>query len=118
MHMAWVRAVGGKLEDRIRYSSDLCYNTFPFPEISDKRKKELELNVREVLKEREKYSEKTLAQLYDPDKMPIELKKAHNEMDLAIEKCYRSPPFKSDEDRLSYLFELYEKMIASKKTKG
>ena len=118
MHMVWVRAVGGKLEDRIRYSSDLCYNTFPFPEISDKQKKELELNVRKVLKERERYSEKTLAQLYDPDKMPIELKKAHNEMDLAIEQCYRSSPFKSDGDRLSYLFELYEKMTASEKIKG
>lgn len=55
---------------------------------------------------------KTLAQMYDPDKMPQELKEAHNQLDLAIEKCYRNKPFKNDEYRLEYLFKLYEKMTA------
>lgn len=118
MHMAWVNAVGGKLETRIRYSASLCYNTFPFPKISDKQKKELEQHVYNILAEREKHSEKTLAQLYDPDKMPDGLREAHRQNDLAVERCYRSRPFESDEERLEYLFKLYEQMIEEEKEKG
>ena len=110
MHMAWVRAVGGSLETRIRYSSVLCYNTFPFPNISQKQKDEITELVFAVLDEREKHSQKTLAQLYDPDKMPEGLKKAHHNLDIAIEQCYRSKPFESDEERLEYLFKMYEEM--------
>ncbi len=58
-----------------------------------------------------------MAQLYDPDKMPDRLRQAHHEMDLAVEKCYRSRPFKDDEERLAYLFKLYEQMIAEEKKK-
>ena len=68
--------------------------------------------------EREEHSEKTLAQLYDPDKMPEGLREAHRQNDLAVERCYRSKPFESDEERLEYLFKLYEKMIEEEKTKG
>jgi len=113
MHMTWVRTVAGRLEDRLRYSSSLCYNTFPFPEITDSQKTTLEDHVFKVLDERELHPEKTMAQLYDPDKMPDGLRQAHHEMDLAIEQCYRSKPFKSDEERLEYLFTLYEEMIAA-----
>lgn len=70
MHMTWVHTVAGRLEDRIRYSSALCYNTFPFPEITEAQKNTLESHVFKVLDERELHSEKTMAQLYDPDKMP------------------------------------------------
>lgn len=115
MHMAWVRAVGGSLETRIRYSSVLCYNTFPFPDISQKQKNEIEELVFSILDEREKHSQKTLAQLYDPDKMPEGLKIAHHNLDIAIEKCYRSKPFESDEERLEYLFKMYEEMINKEK---
>jgi len=111
MHMAWVLALTGRLETRIRYSSALCYNTFPFPEITEEQKRILEHHVFKVLDERELYSEKTMAQLYDPDKMPKGLRQAHLEMDLAVEQCYRSQPFKTDEERLEYLFNLYEEMI-------
>lgn len=110
MHMIWVRAVGGKLKTDYRYSSSLCYNTFPFPDISDKQKEQINLHVFEVLDERAKYSEKTLAQLYDPNKMPIGLKEAHHQLDLAIERCYRLKPFESDTERLEYLFKMYEEM--------
>ncbi|MBU0485083.1 MAG: N-6 DNA methylase [Proteobacteria bacterium] len=110
MHMTWVRAVAGRLETRIRYSSALCYNTFPFPDISDKQKEFLEDLVFQVLDEREKHPEKTMAQLYDPDKMPDGLRQAHHAMDLAVEQCYRAKPFTSDEERLEYLFKLYEEM--------
>lgn len=110
MHMVWVRAVAGKLETRLRYSAELCYNTFPFPDISDKQKKIIEMHVDNILAEREKHSDKTMAELYDPDKMPQGLREAHHSLDLAIEKCYRSTPFESDEKRLEHLFKRYEIM--------
>ena len=111
IHNVWVKAVAGKLENRIRYTSGVCYNSFPFPEISQKQKEQINLHVFEVLEEREKHSSKTLAQLYDADKMPIGLKEAHHQLDLAIERCYRLKPFESDTERLEYLFKEYEKMI-------
>jgi len=112
MHMTWVRTVAGRLKTDYRYSSALCYNTFPFPEITEAQKTTLEDHVFKVLDEREQHPEKTMAQLYDSDKMPDGLRQAHHEMDLAIEQCYRPQPFKSDDERLEYLFKLYEKMIA------
>ncbi|MCK4499767.1 class I SAM-dependent DNA methyltransferase, partial [Candidatus Babeliales bacterium] len=114
MHMVWVKTVGGKLKSDYRYSKDLVYNTFPFPLIPDKRKQEITQCTLRILEEREKHPEKTLAQLYDPDKMPEGLREAHRLNDLAVERCYRSKPFESDEERLEYLFKLYEKMIAEK----
>ena len=110
MHMVWVRAVSGKLETRIRYSAELCYNTFPFPKISEQQKKRIELCVQEILRIREKYSEKTMAELYDPDKMPKDLYDAHFSLDLVIESCYRKKPFENNEQRLAHLFKMYEMM--------
>lgn len=118
LHMVWVRAVAGRLKSDYRYSSNLCYNTFPFPPISSQRKEELTQCTFRILEEREKHPEKTLAQLYDPDKMPEGLKEAHRLNDEAVERCYRSTPFNSDEERLEYLFKLYEKMIQEEKEKG
>ena len=117
IHMNWVRAVSGYLGTSIRYSGSLCYNNFPFPPISKQRKEELTQCTLKIIDERLKHSEKTLAQLYDPDKMPEGLKEAHNQNDLAVERCYRSTPFNSDEERLEYLFKLYEKMIQEEKDK-
>ncbi len=111
----WVRTTSGKLETRVRYSPILSYNTFPFPPISTQRKNEITQAVFRILEEREKHSDKTLAQLYDPDKMPEELREAHRQNDLIVEKCYRSRPFESDEERLEYLFKLYEQMIEEEK---
>jgi hypothetical protein len=118
MHNSWVQAVAGRLETRINYSSDMCYNNFPFPLISNQRKTEITQCVFRILEEREKHPEKTLAQLYDPDKMPEGLREAHRANDLVIEKCYRARPFESDEERLEFLFKLYEKMIEEEKNKG
>ncbi len=115
MHMVWMKTVAGRLKTDFRYSSAVVYNTFPFPSITKKQKDEIEEYVYAVLDEREQHSEKTLAQMYDPDKMPAWLKSAHHELDLAIERCYRPKPFESDEERLEYLFKLYEKMIAKEK---
>jgi len=117
IHMSWVRAIGGRLKTDYRYSATLCYNTFPFPSISKQRKEELTQCTLNIIDERLKYSEKTMAQLYDPDKMPEGLRQAHYQNDLAIERCYRSTPFSNDEERLEYLFKLYEKMIQEEKDK-
>ena len=113
MHMVWVNAVGGKLKTDYRYSAKLCYNTFPFPEITIKQKENLNLYVFAILDERAKHPEKTMAQLYDPDKMPKGLKQAHEELDRAIEQCYRLQIFTSDTERLEYLFKMYEEMCKS-----
>ena len=113
--MLWVKSVGGYLGTSIRYSPVLCYNTFPLLPISKFKKNELSENALRILDERSKHPEKTLAELYDPDKMPDSLKEAHHQNDLAVEKCYRSTPFNSDNERLEYLFNLYEKMIEEEK---
>lgn len=111
MHMIWVKAVAGRLEDRLRYSGTICYNTFPFPNITTQQKESLTFHVYNILEEREKYPEKTMADLYNPEKMPDGLREAHEYLDLAIDQIYRSKPFESDEDRLAHLFKLYEEMI-------
>lgn len=116
MHMVWVRAVAGKLETRLRYSAELCYNTFPFPDITDKQKQIIEIHVNNILEERENYSDMTMAELYDPDKMPEGLHRAHHDLDLVIESCYRRKPFESDEKRLEYLFKMYEIMTDPSKS--
>ena len=113
MHMAWVRVVGGALETRPRYSSELCYNTFPFPKLSDTQKHELETLALRVLDLREQHSESTLADLYDSQRMPAALRGAHHELDLAVERCYRKVPFRDDEERFAFLFKEYEKLVKS-----
>lgn len=110
MHMAWVKAVGGRLKTDYRYSATLCYNTFPFPKITDIKRTEIEQAAEDVLMAREQHTEKTLAQMYDPDHMPTNLSGAHSKLDRIVESCYRPAPFHSDEERLEHLFALYEKM--------
>ncbi|MBP3668521.1 MAG: class I SAM-dependent DNA methyltransferase [Bacteroides sp.] len=114
IHMIWTKAIGGYLGTSIRYSTQLCYNTFPFPKISDSKKKEIEEAAEEVLLVREDYPGKTLAELYDPDKMPDDLREAHHRLDLIVESCYQEKPFANDEERLECLFKLYEKMTKNK----
>ncbi len=118
VNILWVRATSGYFKKDLRYSPVLSYNNFPVPNLSDQRKQEITQCAFRILEERERHSEKTLAQLYDPDKMPAGLREAHRQNDLAIERCYRSRPFESDEERLEYLFKLYEKMIEEEKVKN
>lgn len=109
LHYLWAKTVGGGLETRIRYSSTICYNNFPFPKVGIPQKMELERLAEVVLVEREKYPEKNIAWLYDPVTMPA----AHRGLDEALEQCYRTKPFTSDEERLEYLFALYEQMTTA-----
>lgn len=114
MHMLWVKAVAGRLKTDIRYSGTICYNTFPFPKITEQQKEMLIGHVYNILEERERHPDKTMAELYDPEKMPEGLREAHKYNDLAIESIYRKKPFENDEERLAHLFELYKKMIINK----
>ena len=110
MHMTWVRAVGGKLETRYRYSAGLCYNPYPFPNLTTADKEELERLAQNILDIREENFEMTLGEMYNPETMPEELREAHRQLDLAVEHIYRPEPFTSDEERLEHLFKLYAKM--------
>jgi hypothetical protein len=113
LHMTWVRAVGGQLETRIRYSAEMCYNTFPVPTISDKNKRIIGSYVLNILEERERHPEATMFELYDPDTMPSELRSAHDALDNFVDGCYRSKVFTSDTERLEFLFKLYEEMTST-----
>ena len=115
LHFIWMTITSGKMRHDFSYSVNLTYNTFPFPNISQKQKDEITELVFGILDEREKHSQKTLAQLYDPDKMPEGLRKAHHALDIAIEQCYRTKPFESDEERLEYLFKMYEEITSKEK---
>ena len=108
--MVWIRAIAGRLKNDMQYSNTLCYNTFPFPTIPEAKKKEIEALAEEVLLTREHHTEKTLAQMYDPDKMPKDLREAHRALDLAVDNCYPGAPFANDEERLEVLFKMYERM--------
>lgn len=110
MHMAWVRAIGGRLETRYRYSAGLCYNPFPFPKLTEAKKLEIEDAAWEVLGAREAHYGKTLAELYDPETMPQDLREAHHQLDLIVDSCYRDRPFVDENDRLELLLKLYDKM--------
>lgn len=104
MHMAWMRAVAGRLESRYRYSKDIVYNNFVWPVVSDVKKNEIEILAEEVLNARGEYPEATLADLYDPHRMPEKLLKAHRSLDRAVDKLYRKEIFTSDADRVALLF--------------
>lgn len=115
MHMAWVRKVAGRLKTDYRYSSAICWNNFPVPALTTEQRASIKSHALFVLSEREKYPEKTLAELYDPKKMPQGLKEAHRNLDAAVDRCYRSKPFESDEERLGHLFKLYEELAQNEK---
>ena len=110
MHNLWVREVGGALETRIRYSATLCYNTYPFPDISELQKTELANLAQEALDIRDQHFDMTLGEMYNSKTMPKDLKEIHHRIDIAVERCYRIEPFNSDKERLECLFKLYAKM--------
>ncbi len=109
MHMAWVNCVAGRLKSDYRYSKDIVYNNYPFPkEVSDKQKEKVELAAQKVLDARAAFPDSSLADLYDPLSMPPKLVKAHQALDKAVDQCYRKKAFKSERERIEFLFELYE----------
>jgi hypothetical protein len=118
MHMAWVKSVCGRLESRFRYSKDIVYNNYPWPENpTDKQIKAIEEKAQAVLDARASFPNSSLADLYDPLTMPPALVKAHNELDKAVDLAYRPQAFTSEAKRMEFLFELYEKYTADLFTK-
>lgn len=111
-HMSWLSQIGGRLESRYRYSIGLVYNTFPWPEASPAQRAKVEALAQAVLDARAlpKNATSTLADLYDPDTMPPELRRAHRDLDLAVDKLYRAKPFASDRERVEHLFVLYQRL--------
>lgn len=113
MHMAWVKTVCGRLKSDFRYSKDIVYNNYPWPDNpKDRHVKAIEAAAQKVLNARLEFSNSSLADLYDPVTMPIILVKAHNELDKAVDLAYRPQPFTSEANRMEFLFELYEKYTA------
>lgn len=122
MHMAWVRYVAGRLKSDYRYSSSVVYNNYPWPkEPSEKNKKNVEAKAQKVLDVRAEFPNSSLADLYDPLTMPPMLVKAHQELDKAVDLCYRPQAFTSETARIEYLFDLYSEytsgMFGGKKGK-
>lgn len=115
MHMDWLRLVGGRLESRYRYSATIVYNTFPWPDASERQRQDIEKLGRAVILARAAHPDKTMAQLYDPDKMPDNLLEAHQALDLAVEKLYRDRPFRDTAERQEYLLARYEELIEAEK---
>ena len=110
MHIAWVRYVAGRLESRYRYSSQLVYNNFPWPnDPTEKQKAAIEEVAQGVLDARAAHPDASLADLYDPVAMPPDLRKAHQVLDKAVDAAYGKKSFASDAERVAFLFELYHK---------
>lgn len=116
IHNTWLRAVAGQLETRLRYGAYIVYNNFPVPPLSDLVKEELAVAAFRILDVREYHCEKTLAELYDPHRMPADLKEAHASVDTLVDTIYSKRGYETDEERLSDLFAMYEVMTAAEQT--
>jgi hypothetical protein len=111
VHMAWVRAICGRLESRYRYSAGIVYNNFPWPTPNDKQRQAVETAAQGVLDARDKYPNENLARLYDPRLMPSELAKAHKVLDNAVKNAYGGKGFASEAERVADLMERWGKLI-------
>lgn len=118
MHMAWVKYICGRLKSDFRYSKDIVYNNYPWPENpNEKQIGAIEKATEKVLEAREHFPNSSLADLYSPLTMPEQLVKAHNELDKAVDLAYRPQAFTSEANRMEFLFGLYEKYTADLFTK-
>jgi hypothetical protein len=112
LHLAWIATVCVRLEMRFSYSNTLGWNTFPVPTLTDKNKADLTRCAEDILLAREHHFPATIADLYDPDAMPADLRAAHDRNDEVLERIYIGRRFKNDTERLEKLFDLYTQMIA------
>ena len=111
--MAWTKYTCGRFKSDYRYSASIVYNNFPWPENpSEKQKESVEKAAQAVLDARAQFPDSSLADLYDPNTMPPALVKAHQQLDKAVDLCYRPQPFVNETKRIEYLFELYDKYTA------
>jgi hypothetical protein len=115
LHLVWITTVCGQLETRLRYSNTLGWNTFPVPKLTTKNKEDLTRCAEDILIAREHHFPATIADLYDPEKMPADLQRAHERNDEVLERIYIGRRFKNDTERLEKLFELYTEMTSKRK---
>ncbi|WP_421929302.1 class I SAM-dependent DNA methyltransferase [Neoaquamicrobium sediminum] len=113
LHLVWVATVCGKLKTDFRYSNTIGWNTFPVPILTDKNKADLARCAEDILLAREAHFPATIADLYDPEHMPSDLREAHEHNDEVVERIYIGRRFRNDTERLEKLFDLYTKMTAS-----
>lgn len=114
MFMAWQDLVGGRLKKDNRFSNTLVWNTFPLPRLTKTQKDELIDGGGKVLEARANYPSSALCDLYDPDNMPQDLRKAHKDLDKAMDRIFSDKPFSSEEERQKALLEEYQKMESEK----
>ncbi len=112
LHIVWIGAVCGKMKTDYRYSNTLGWNTFPVPTLTEKNKADLTRCAEDILIAREQHFPATIADLYDPENMPPDLRAAHDRNDEVLERVYIGRRFKNDTERLEKLFDLYTKMIS------
>lgn len=119
MHMCWMRLTAGRLKSDYRYSRDMTFNTFVWPISSEIQKEEITNLAKQIRRIRARLQGESLSlgDMYNPDKMPEDLKEAHNNLDMAVEKAYRAEPFTDDDERLAFLLDLYSEAIAKKESK-
>ena len=111
VHMAWMRVVCGRLEMRYRYSKDVVYNNFPWPEVDEQQRQRIAQTAQAILDARALYPDSSLADLYDPITMPPELLKAHRDNDRAVMAAYGFAPNMPEPEIVARLFTLYSKLI-------
>jgi hypothetical protein len=116
LHWVWIGTVCVRLEMRFSYSNTLGWNTFPVPLLTEKNKRDLTDCAEEILIARERHFPATIADLYDPEKMPDDLRQAHDRNDEVLERIYIGRRFKNDTERLEKLFDLYTQMTTKVKS--
>jgi hypothetical protein len=117
LHLAWVSITAGRMKSDFRYSSGVCYNSFPVPLLTDKNKVDLTRCAEDILITRERHFPATIAELYDPEAMPDDLRATHDRNDEVLERIYLGRRFKNDTERLEKLFDLYARMTAGVQSK-
>jgi hypothetical protein len=113
LHLVWIATVCGKLKTDFRYSNTLGWNTFPVPTLTEKNRADLTRCAEDILLVREAHFPATIADLYDPESMPADLREAHERNDEVLERIFIGRRFRNDTERLEKLFELYTKMAAA-----
>ena len=116
LHRVWAETIAGRLGDGTRYGNTVVYNTFPMPSLTEKNREDLKRCAEEILIARERHFPATIASLYNPADMPVDLVQAHERNDEVLERIYIGRRFKNDTERLGKLFDLYTKM--TKKVKS
>ena len=120
MHNVWIKFTSGRLKSDIRYSRDMTFNTFVWPKVTQVKQNEIEELAKNIMRVRVDHitDDLTLGELYNPETMPEDLKLAHERLDAAVERAYREEPFKDDDERLSFLLDLYGKAIDAEKAEA